>query len=137
MTSIKTTKMMERITAARLVQLGQATPDQQRLAYEWFCERINSEIEAAKRPANRKSELERNLLIARYLQYCEQEAITMTQKQACREIAADYGCGENTVIREFSRWKNETPNDEKIRQINMADGRLLNAISKLVGVGNE
>jgi|GEM_PF-1354501 hypothetical protein len=137
MAKVEATEKLERMTAAYLTKLGRATPDQQRLAYEWFCERIETVREANKRPVSRQSEDERNLIIAACLEYCQQNNIEMSQKQACREIAADLGANEETVIASFSKWKNGKTDQEKERQSQRLNTRLLDTVGELIKARNE
>lgn len=132
MAIIEATAKLERITAARLVKQGKATPEQQQLAYQWFCERIDAEREANKRPVRRESERDRNLVISAYLEYCKKNNIKMGQKEACREIAADFGANEDTVIASFSKWKNSESDQKKERRSQQLNTRLLETVGDLV-----
>jgi predicted nucleotide-binding protein (sugar kinase/HSP70/actin superfamily) len=137
MAQIKPTEKGRRVNAAYLVKLGKATPEQQQLAYEWFCGRVESEREANKRPLPKEREKNRNLVIAAYLKYWNQDNIKMSDHQACREIAADLGANESTVIRSFSKWKNENTDQVKERQHQRLTTQLLKTVEELIVVRNK
>jgi hypothetical protein len=82
-------------------------------------------------------EKNRNLVIAAYLKYCKQNSIEMGQKQACREIAADFGANENTVIKSFSKWKNKNTDQVKERQHQQLTTRLITTVEELIVVRNK
>lgn len=133
MAEVKPNQLMEMMTAAYLVKNGKANPEQQKLAYEWYCKRIQAERDAMERPSGVQKRLERNLLIAQYMELCEQSGEKISQMEACRQVAEDCGMQgkEKTVIREFSRWKNDTPEEEKVRQFNRSNRRLATAVKAL------
>jgi len=133
MAKVKGTKALERITAAYLVRRGLATSEQQKLAYEWFNYRIEQQKRARELPSRRSKQLDRNIVIYLYMKFCEQEGEPISQKQACREIADDYGDNPDSVIRKYAEWKNCTDDKEKENQVKSFQRKMIQSLTQMLG----
>lgn len=111
MAVVKTGKVIEKMTAAYLVKVGKANPDQQKLAYEYFTEQIKKA--GKKAPRGISKETLRNVMIARYIQLHEADGESISDKQACRDVAEDGVLKFGTIERGFREWKAQ---DEKAKQ---------------------
>ncbi|RAR61526.1 hypothetical protein BCL93_105127 [Onishia taeanensis] len=116
MAIVPTTPKLEKLTAVRLLKLGKATPEQQKLASQYIAELLGQLNESDDMPKRLTSERDRNVMIYRYMQLCEQSGEKVGQKQTCREFAELFNLSEGSVIREFSRWKNQ-PEEEKQKDV--------------------
>lgn len=108
MATIKFSPQIEKATALHLVSLGKATPEQQKLAYQFMLERIEQEKHASERPIKKTTQRDRNVMIFLMLGYMQGVGEKKSQKQICREVAETSTASFGTIEREYRKWLNQT-----------------------------